>query len=69
MRIPEKEVILVCPYCENSEFKRVITDKVTMDDKGEYIVDEVIGHESIEYTCTKCGKDVTNVELKRKEVR
>ena len=58
---------LVCPFCDEVSFQRATVDIVTMYDNGEYICDEHIKDVECSYICRTCGRDVTEVELKRME--
>lgn len=59
----EKE--LRCPFCNNNVFIRKHLQKVSLVDDGEEITDiEVDSWMEFQYKCAKCGKDITEEELK-----
>ena len=65
-----KKVLLVCPKCGSERILRKVVEEIRMWDRGDYIEDEIIGvwSRDYQYECMDCEADLTNVELKRKEV-
>lgn len=66
--IVKNPIRLRCPFCGCDRFKRRCDDEVHMLDDRETVTDELVAEPwsmDYTYTCSNCGKDVTNMELNK----
>ena len=58
-----------CPFCGHKEFNRKEISLVKMINEGDCRVDELLSGmlDECNYSCAKCGKEVTEEEIKFNE--